>query len=195
MISTDPRINLSGLLRSPGEVSVRGQLDHLDFDQGDARQHLSFGAPADFQISVNTVGGDDFWLSGSFRPTLQMDCARCLRPTEVPLDLKFGTLMRYVPAASTPHLEEGEGGEELLVFGDPNVDLSEFLAENVLMGAPLSVLHDPSCKGLCQVCGTDLNDQTCEHAAAVPIEDLPEGELHARQTPFAALRDLQLPDD
>ena len=195
MISSDPRINLASLLRAPGDLSVRGELDHLEYEQGGVRQRLDFGGPAPFQISVNTVGSEDFWLSGSFQPTLQLDCARCLRPTELPLSLKLGTLMRYLPSASAPHLEEGEGGEELLVFGDPNVDLSEYLAEATLMSAPLSVLHDPNCKGLCQVCGTDLNDHTCEHAAAVPIEDLPEAPLHARQTPFAALKDLQLPDD
>lgn len=189
-------MNLASLLRAPGDLSVRGELDHLDYEQGGERQRLDFAGPAPFSLSVNSVGGDEFWLSGRFKPTLTMECARCLRPTTAPLDLTLGTLMRYQPSSQAPHIEEGEGGEELLVFGDPDVNFSDYLAESVLMSAPLSVLHDPECKGLCQVCGTDLNEETCEHAARVPVEELaPDEAIHARQMPFSALRDLKLPDE
>ncbi|MFC6592259.1 YceD family protein [Deinococcus lacus] len=98
-------------------------------------------------------------------------------------------------------MEEAESGEEVLVFGDPNLDLSEYLAETALLSAPLSVLHAPDCKGLCQVCGHDLNEGPCEHSAQVPVEEIemglgaPEGQAHSRQNPFAALSQLDLPDE
>lgn len=192
MTDSAPIINLSSLLRGQGDTSARGELSELRYEQGGEEQILTFAGPAPYSLNVNTLGGNDLWLSGKFEPVLLQECARCLRPVETPLKLKLGVLLRYSPAVEEPHLEEAESGEEVLLFGEPQLDLSAFLAEVTLIEAPLSVLHDPSCKGLCQVCGTDLNEHTCEHAARVPVEqDAP----HATSTPFAALRGLDLPDE
>ena len=79
------------------------------------------------------------------------------------------------------------------LFSD-GVPLGQIFAIRALLAAPLTVLHAPDCKGLCQVCGHDLNEGPCEHLAQVPIEEIddalgtPEGLAHARQNPFAALR-------
>jgi uncharacterized protein len=199
-MSDTPRIHLGSLLRSSTDAHAEGNLDHLTYEQGGTPHTLRFAAPAPFEIDVNSLGGEEMYLQGSFEPTLVMECARCLREVEVPLDLSLGTLLRYEPSAAVPYLEEAETGEEVLLFGDPDLDLSAYLAETTLLAAPLSVLHDPACLGLCQVCGHDLNDGPCEHMAQVPVEEIdtllgtPEGSAHARQTPFAGLRDLQLSD-
>ncbi|WP_261664907.1 YceD family protein [Deinococcus sp. Marseille-Q6407] len=190
-----PEIHLGQLLRTGQDAHAEGEVTELRYGQG-GEQLLSFAEPAPYRVDINSVGGDDFYLQGYFRPTLQSECARCLRDVEVPLDLKLGMLMRFDPNVEVPYIEEAESGEELLMFGETRLDLSAFLAETALVSLPLVVLHDPDCKGLCQVCGQDLNEGTCEHMAAVPVEnehDLP----HPAQadSPFAALRDLDLPDD
>lgn len=200
MIDT-PHIHLGSVLRSAADAHAEGALDHLTYEQGGREQTLRFARPAAYRADVNPLGGGEMYLQGRFEPTLILECARCLRDVEVPLDLKLGTLMRYDPAVSAPYLEEAETGEEVLVFGDPDLDLSAYLAETALLAAPLTVLHAPDCKGLCQVCGHDLNDGPCEHMAQVPVEEIddelgiPEGSAHARQNPFTALRDLKLPEE
>lgn len=201
--SLPPRIHLGSLLRREGDASASGELDHLDYRQGSEALSLSFAEPAPYEIDVNSLQGNEFWLQGSFEPTLVQECSRCLRPVEVPLSIDLGTLLQYRPSELEPFLEESEAGEEILVFGDPDLDLSNYLAEITIMSTPLSVLHDPGCKGLCQVCGHDLNDGPCAHSAAVPIESPHEteleaehdGEQHARQNPFAALQGLKLPEE
>ncbi|WP_034387898.1 DUF177 domain-containing protein [Deinococcus sp. YIM 77859] len=196
-----PRIHLGSLLRTSSDAHTTGELDHLTYEQGGQEQILRFARPAPFDVNVNSLGGNEMYLQGYFHPVVVMECARCLREVEVPLQLKLGTLLRYDPAVDAPFLEEAESGEEVLVFGDPDLDLSAYLAETALLAAPLSVLHAPDCKGLCQVCGHDLNEGPCEHSAQVPVEKIddelgnPEGTVHARQNPFAALRDLKLPED
>lgn len=202
MTTTAPRIHLANLLRTSGDASASGEVTELHYEQGGLPQTITFAGPAPFQFDVNTVGNDEMWLAGRFRPTLQLECARCLVPVQQPLDLKLGTLMRYDPSVAEPHIEETDGGEELLMFGSPDLDLSAYLAELTLLGAPLSVLHDPDCKGLCQVCGTDLNVATCAHQARVPTldpediaQDTDGSDLHVTQNPFAALSKLDLPDE
>lgn len=200
-MTDSPLIHLGSLLRADDDTHVEGTLDHLQYEQGGVAQTLTFAEPAPFEVDVNSLGGNEMYLQGSFEPVLLMDCARCLREVEVPMEITLGTLLRYDPAADAPYLEEAETGEEVLVFGDPNLNLSAYLAETTLLAAPLSVLHDPECRGLCQVCGHDLNFGPCEHMAQVPVEEIdddlgiPEGSAHAKQNPFAALRDLQLPED
>lgn len=201
--TTSPRIHLGTLLRQMGDASASGEIAELNYEQSGHAQTMRFAKPAPFSITVNSLQGNELWLQGKFEPTLDLECARCLRPVEVPIRLKLGTLMRYEPAVDQPYLEEADTGEEILVFGDPDLNLSNYLAETTLLEAPLSVLHDPKCLGLCQVCGHDLNDGPCEHSASVPIEDDNErfleaqhdGKQHARQNPFAALKHLDLPDE
>ncbi|GGK95126.1 DUF177 domain-containing protein [Deinococcus radiotolerans] len=201
-MTDSPRIHLGALMRSTlDDAQAEGHLDHLQYEQGGQLHTLRFASPAPFEVSVNTLGGSEMYLQGSFEPVLIMECARCLRDVEVPVDVQLGTLMRYEPSAAEPYLEEADTGEEVLVFGDPNLDLSAYLAETTLLSAPLSVLHDEACKGLCQVCGHDLNEGPCEHMAQVPVEEIddelgtPAGSLHAKQNPFASLADLKLPED
>lgn len=197
-----PVIHLGSLLRSSADdAHADGELTELTYEQGGQAQTLKFAEPAPFEVDVNSLGSHEMYLQGSFEPTLVMECARCLRDVEVPLEIKLGTLMRYDPSVDVPFLEEAETGEELLVFGDPNLDLSAYLAETTLLTAPLSVVHDPHCKGLCQVCGHDLNEGPCEHMAQVPVEEIdddlgiPEGTTHVKQHPFEALRNLDLPEE
>ena len=197
-----PRIHLGSLLRAPGDVSASGEVQELQYEQAGKPQVLRFAEPAPYSIDINSLEGNEFWLQGYFEPVLDQECSRCLKPVTVPLELTLGTLMQYRPAVPESFLEEAETGEELLVFGNPDLNLSNYLAEMTLLSSPLSVLHDPDCKGLCQVCGHDLNEGPCEHSAGVPIEDehpmglgTQEGSQHARQNPFAALSGLKLPED
>lgn len=200
-MNDQPRIHLGSLLRSDADAHASGELDYLDYHQGNEAHTLKFAAPAEYSVDVNSLGGDEMYLQGTFSPTLVMECARCLRDVEVPLDIQLGTLMRFDPSVARPYLDEAESGEEILLFGEPDLDLSDYLAETALLSAPLSVLHAPDCKGLCQVCGHDLNEGPCEHMAQVPVEEIdddlgiPEGTVHAKQNPFAALKDLELPEE
>lgn len=199
-MNDQPRIHLGSLLRSDADAHATGELNHLEYQQGQEHQSLRFAGPAKYSVDVNSLGNDEMYLQGSFAPTLVLECARCLRDVQVPLKLKLGTLLKYDPSVAAPYLDEAESGEEILMFGDPDLDLSGYLAETTLLAAPLTVLHAPDCKGLCQVCGHDLNDGPCEHMAQVPVEEIedelgtPEGKTHAKQNPFMALKDLDLPE-
>ena len=145
-----PRIHLGSLLRGSGDASVSGEVQELHYEQAGRPQTLRLAAPAPYGIDVSPLEGNELWLQGYFEPVLDQECSRCLKPVTVPLDLKLGTLMQYRPAVQEPFLEEADSGEELLIFGNPDLDLSSYLAEMTLLSSPLSVLHDPDCKGLCQ---------------------------------------------
>ncbi|MBB6100088.1 uncharacterized protein HNR42_003553 [Deinobacterium chartae] len=201
--NTPPILNLARLLRVQGETEVEGEFERLTYLRAGETAELVLATPGRYDVQVHTVGDDDFWLSGTLEATLTQDCARCLRPVEIPLELSLGVLMRYDPKVEAPYLDETPEGEELLMFGDPQLDLSAFFSESLLMGLPLIVLHDERCKGLCEVCGIDLNDdsgQTCPYLPGpCPRLERPQTREQedgaARKNPFAGLASLDLPDE
>ena len=59
---------------------------------------------------------------------------------------------------------ESDEDDDGFVYDDKgNVDINEIVKNLIIMNFPTKVLCRPDCKGLCQVCGVNLNDQECEH--------------------------------
>jgi uncharacterized protein len=65
----------------------------------------------------------------------------------------------------------------LLVPEDAQIDLEPLLREYALLEFPISPVCKPDCKGLCQICGENLNRNPCGHK--------PESD-----SPFAVLKDF-----
>jgi len=57
-------------------------------------------------------------------------------------------------------LEDDESGEYLLI-PDAVLNLDELIRENIFLHFPMRVLCKEDCRGLCPVCGADLNEENC----------------------------------
>jgi len=90
-----------------------------------------------------------YFLQGEADAVLSMECARCLRPVKV--DLQFPVEESF---CDTP-------GEDEWPVTDGAVDLGAALADNLLPQLSAKMLCREECKGLCSVCGKDLNDGDC----------------------------------
>lgn len=49
----------------------------------------------------------------------------------------------------------------VVVGNEQTVDVTQNLREEVLLDLPIKPLCKPDCKGLCPVCGRDLNEKEC----------------------------------
>ena len=76
MNDSAPTINLASLLRASGDARIEGAVTELRYAQGGEEQTLAFAEPAPYRIDVNTLGGDELYLSGRFSPILVLECAR-----------------------------------------------------------------------------------------------------------------------
>jgi uncharacterized protein len=90
---------------------------------------------------------------------LYTDCARCLTIFPQPLYIDFTELYAFAQKYAT------ESG--LILPDDGNVDLEPLVREYMLLEVPLNPLCKSDCKGLCPICGGNLNEQTCNHDAEV----------------------------
>ncbi len=68
--------------------------------------------------------------------------------------------------------ESNTDESNLIVPFDGHIDLEPLIREYFLVEIPISALCKPDCKGLCPICGEDLNQRTCEH---VNIEEPEQG--------------------
>jgi uncharacterized protein len=121
-----------------------------------------------------------FRIAGRVKTTLELKCSRCLEPFTVPVDTEFD--LRYQP--HTVNAEEGEREIEeddltTAFYENDEIDLGALMHEQFVLSLPMKPLCSEGCKGLCPVCGTNLNKGTCD---CKPVWEDPR---------FAALRELK----
>ena len=86
---------------------------------------------------------------------LQTTCVRCLNSFYLPVITGFEELYQF-PSRSREETD-------LLLPGDGYIDLTDLYREYLILAIPIKRLCKADCKGLCVVCGADLNETTCEH--------------------------------
>ena len=94
-------------------------------------------------------------LKAEVKGKMVVHCARCRRPLTV--DICF-------PVQEVLVREDAEFSEddEVLVYSGNEIDLSEAIIGSFLLNVSGKYLCSEDCKGLCPVCGTDLNVASCD---------------------------------
>jgi len=95
------------------------------------------------------------FVQGEFRGKTPAECVRCLTEFRQTLHATFEELYAFDKRSIT------ESG--LILPEDANVDLEPIIREYLLIEMPISPICRPDCKGLCPVCGADLNEESGEH--------------------------------
>jgi uncharacterized protein len=103
------------------------------------------------------------WVKGRLETSLPQGCSRCLQEFEQHLRFKFDE--EYLSTVSVltgaplppPGLEEGA----LAISGHHELDLHEGIRQYAISHLPIKLLCQPSCRGLCAGCGTNLNEADC----------------------------------
>jgi uncharacterized protein len=84
-----------------------------------------------------------------------LECVRCLTVFQQSLNVAFTELYAFSQRYIT------DSG--LLMPETGIIDLAPVLREYVLLEIPISPLCRVDCKGLCLICGNNLNESTCNH--------------------------------
>lgn len=143
--------------------------------------------PGGLAMSVNALkSGAIVHVTGTLSGTARRQCVRCLKEYDdalwIPVvgeyhrdtDLKDRTAGRESERSG-----EDDRDDDVYVYEGEEIDLGEMLREHVLLSAPMQPLCHDECRGLCPVCGQDLNVRRC---------DCREEQI---QSPFAVLKKLR----
>ncbi len=95
------------------------------------------------------------------------ECDRCAEFVEKPLNYNF--IHNLIASLND------EENDDFLVVSDMRLDLDELIEEDVNLELPTKFLCDENCKGICSMCGKNLNKDQCD--CKKPIDPRLEGLL------------------
>lgn len=160
------KLNLTEVLLEEGtrlEKEVPVNLESLEFSFG------SFPVKEKSPVKISVYQDEKRILNihGEASLTVVIPCDRCLNPVDVPLDLRFDEKVNL----SDESPENGETEEDADFEDDSfdkdyliqgyNLDVDKLISGEALCSWPSRVLCREDCKGLCPVCGHNLNEGEC----------------------------------
>lgn len=123
------------------------------------------------------VEGDYVHVDAFVSLTIKFSCDRCL--DDVVRDFKFHYQASF-------YLEGTEALEGYYPYFNDMVDLSSSVEEDVLLKLPTRVLCSENCKGICPVCGINLNEGSCNCSR----DDATQ--TSTKSNPFDVLKDYKI---
>lgn len=104
-----------------------------------------------------SVTEDGVVADGKIKALTQLSCSRCLEDYWQPVNIQFTEMFTHHPIQNSPdNLEQ-------LLPSDGSLDLTPIIRDYAVLDIPISQVCKPDCKGLCPVCGVNLNEEDCGH--------------------------------
>ena len=94
-------------------------------------------------------------VQGQFQGETPAECVRCLTDFQQPLHASFSELYAFNERSVTE--------SELILPEDGTLNLEDLVREYLLIELPITPMCTPDCKGLCPICGQNLNEEMHEH--------------------------------
>ena len=141
---TDFMSNKTGLM----ELEIPFEADALSIG-GDLKK-VRDKSPVRLELTV--AGHDRLGVKASFSAVVEAVCDRCLKDVDVPVKVLID---REIDLGSE------EEKDDALFLDGYDLDVDQMISEEILIGFPMKVLCREDCRGICKVCGADLNDGEC----------------------------------
>lgn len=141
-----------------------------------------FNGPVQVQVAAGREM-DHYRVEGTVSVPVQQVCSRCLETFEYALSSRFTIFFREGDPQEIADEDEVELDEQDLIsaiFTGDEINLLPEVGEQVALAVPVKPLCSEACKGLCPVCGADLNITDC-NCSKEPVS-----------LAFAALKDFKV---
>ena len=110
------------------------------------------------EFVIRHVKNRQVLISGKTKVVISIPCDRCLEAVPTEFILEF-----------TKNVDLDESSEEQAMELDEknyidgyNLDVDKLLYNEILIGWPMKILCREDCKGICNMCGQNLNKGTCD---------------------------------
>jgi uncharacterized protein len=160
------RVDVKSLLERVGRVlEVQGEIELEPVAQNG--ESVEFVGPAEVTARLESTGGS-ILASGRAKAVVALQCARCLEPYRLPLEVDFQAEFRATDGGPVPPGEDGDETEVVPFSGD-ELELDATVRESLLLALPMKPLCREDCPGLCPQCGQNLRSGTCR--CSLPADD------------------------
>ena len=154
--------NVSGLLSETAGAVRDYAVEGARIDLG---EDLHLAASIDGRVHVSRTNRG-LLVNADFSTRLAMQCVRCLRDIEVPIEVEIDE--EVLPTidfhtGQPVHLAAGDDEEILRLTDHHELDLERAVREAIQLAEPIAPLDRPDCPGLCIVCGNPLDEGAHDH--------------------------------
>lgn len=156
-------LNLSDVFREQGKVireSVPVELASFDTRMG----RYPVMEKSELELTVSNLEPGRAKIEGKAVLVFKAPCDRCLQEVPVVLELK---IERFT-ASPEKATEENEGEDDLSFMEGYFLNTETLLHSEIMENWPAKILCKEDCKGICIVCGRNLNDGDCGCDRFVP---------------------------
>ncbi len=175
-----PVLHLIEIPEEGQSLSCNLQVDELALGPEDIR------IPGGLALSLNALkAGTTVHVTGTLSGTARRQCVRCLKEYDdalwIPVVGEYlgDAELKARPAGRDSSEQSGDDMDDVYAYTGETIELGEMLREHVILSTPMQPLCQEECRGLCPVCGQDLNVRRC---------DCREEQI---QSPFAVLKQLR----
>lgn len=140
---------------TPKRYTAELGMDTLDL--GRVRYPIADKEPVDLYVSRS--GQSSVHIEGDVSLTLAVPCDRCLDETRQVISFRLDREIDF----------GAEDGEEDMSFVEGHtIDVDGLVFPEIVLRLPMKALCSADCKGICKVCGTNLNRESCACDPFVP---------------------------
>lgn len=146
--------NVATLLRAAPGTERRYPVDAFEMEIAD---DLRLAQPIQGEVLLQRAGRS---ILARARLTTAIDgyCSRCLMPVVAPIDVDIEEVaIPSIDIDTGLPVSAGDEPDALRLDDHHELDLGEPVREAISLAEPISLLCRPECRGLCLVCGLDLN--------------------------------------
>ena len=109
------------------------------------------------KLTVTNLGNRRVALQGATKIVLAIPCSRCLDDVSVPFEIEIDDEIDFGKSEDARR----EDLDERVYIDGTNLDVERLIYDEILLDFPLQTLCREDCKGICRVCGVNLNRETC----------------------------------
>jgi len=170
------KTEVKNLLNQPKGSVESYSLEIIDLPIDEAKAQITGEA-------VLTNLGEFILAQITGQATLTQPCSRCLKEATLTIPLNFSkefkeerSLLPGQTSGSENHKvrkrpskaggdsarDDNQKSEETYSIEDGKIDLAPPLTEEIIANIPIKVLCRTDCRGLCPICGNNLNDNPCK---------------------------------
>lgn len=142
-------LDLSQVLANSGAtVEIDGCIEFGDVALNG--QNIHFTEPVSVKGSVKNISGM-LYLDIKCKAYFETQCSRCL-----------DTISRELEFEASEKIAKSAADDDVLIIDSHEFDLDETVIKSFGLELPINYICSDNCKGLCHVCGCNLNHKQCD---------------------------------
>jgi len=119
-------------------------------------------SPVHYELMIKK-NKDTLSIKGNLNCIVYLTCSRCLDEFPYMINTKVDfKMMSQSLAPNEPELELTRDEMDIYYYEGNEIEFEPIINEEIMLNIPIKPLCKETCKGLCQICGKNLNYEQCD---------------------------------